>query len=389
MTNGKLKLIISGQKRLKTETRKTIRRILLLAAVLLTAAVILLPAGRNGVISLLNRLMDASESVNAYTYRHIPVTSTPDEELAGTLLAAVAVCLGGALALRARKVCGFAAAILCAGTQAYFGLSLPASLNIALFTIFGIMMTDRITFRKVLCAAAILLAGITAAGWPGTDAPTEVASERVRDLLEPAAKSDADSLSNENPDTIRETRHTDTWALTEGSGEAAAERRYRLVTIEEEQISRPKWIDYLKIVLLLLAAAAAVILPFIPAAALNRQRRKAREARTAFTSPDRSKAVCAMFRHVAKYLEKTGHGAGNAPFCDWPAEMAGKMPEKYVDSFQKCCILFEEAAYSDHGISEAQAEQVRELLAETEHLLYDQAGWRERLRLRYTECLHE
>ena len=77
------------------------------------------------------------------------------------------------------------------------------------------------------------------------------------------------------------------------------------------------------------------------------------------------------------------------PFRDWPAAIAGKMPEKYVDSFQKCCILFEEAAYSDHGISEAQAEQVRELLAETEHLLYDRAGWRERLRLRYTECRHE
>ena len=40
-------------------------------------------------------------------------------------------------------------------------------------------------------------------------------------------------------------------------------------------------------------------------------------------------------------------------------------------------------------MTEAQAGQVRELLAETERLLYDQAGWRQRMRLRYAECLHE
>ena len=132
-----------------------------------------------------------------------------------------------------------------------------------------------------------------------------------------------------------------------------------------------------------------MILPFIPAAALNRRRKKAREARKMFSSPDRNLAVCAMFRHAARYLDKTGHGAGNIPFREWPAALAGNMPEKYVDSFQKCCILFEKAAYSDRELTEEQAEQVRDLLAETERLLYDQAGWRERLRLRYAECLHE
>lgn len=392
MTSDGLRLSFPGRKQPRKGIRKIIAGILFLSAALLTAAVFALPAPRGGVISLLNRLMDASEAVNAYAYRHVPAVSAPDEGLAGALLAAAAACLAGGLtALGGRKTLGFAAGILCAGIQVYFGLSLPAALNIVLFTLFGILMTDRTDLRKALCvaAAAAVLAGVTAAAWPGTDAPTEAASEHVRDLLEPPADNAAGSLPEEEPETIRETRHTDTRALTAGSGEAEPERRYRLVTIEEEQISRPDWVDYLKIVLLLLAAAAAVILPFIPAAALNRRRRKAREARALFDSPDRSEAVCAMFRHAVKYLEKTGNGAGNIPFRDWPAEMAGNLPEKYVDSFRKCCILFEEAAYSDHEMTEAQAGQVRELLAETERLLYDQAGWRQRLRLRYLECLHE
>ena len=391
MTSTGLRLTVPGQMRPHQNLRVNVSRILILTAALLTAAVFLLPAARNGAISALNRLMDASEAVNAYAYRRIPAGSPVSEGLGGILPAAAAACLAGALAIRARKAFALAAAVLCAGVQFYFGLSLPAVWNVALFTALGILTMDRITLRRVLCltGAAAVLAGAVAIIRPGVDAQVETVSERVRDLLEPAAEQASGGIPDAEPDTIRETRHTDPRALTEGSAEAKAERRFRLVTVEEEQISRPEWIDYLKIVLLLLAAAAAVIFPFIPVAALNRRRKKAREARAAFDSPDRSEAICAMFRHTGKYLEKTGHGGGNKPFRDWPAGMTGNMPEKYVDSFQKCCILFEEAAYSDHEMTEAQAGQVRELLAETERLLYDQAGWRQRMRLRYAECLHE
>ena len=335
--------------------------------------------------------MDASEAVNNYAYRRIPTVSAPDENLAGILLAGAVLCLAGSLILRARKAGGFAAALVCAGMQIYFGIALPAIWNIALFTLSGILLMDRITLRKVLCltAAAAVLSGAAATVLPGEDEPTEKASEYLRDMLEHAAEPEAAGLPDREPDTIRETRHTNIRALTGGDREEKTQEQFRLITVEEEEISRPKWIDYLKIALLLLAAAAVIILPFIPAVALNRRRRKAREARRLFESPDRNEAICAMFRHAAKYLEKTGHGAGNMPFRRWPEAMAGKMPEKYIDSFQKCCILFEEAAYSNHEMTEAQNDRVREMLAETERLLYDGAGWRQRLRLRYSECLHE
>ena len=389
--NEGLRLSLPGRPRPQRKSHRIPRPALILCAALLTVLLFLLPTARNGLAALLNRLMDASEAVNSYAYRRYPVTTAPDEGMAGFLLGAAAVCLGCAAAIRSRRAFGTAAAVACAGIQVYFGLSLPAFVNIAVFVLCGILAAGRIPFRKALClaAAAAVLSGMTAIVWPGVNPATETASEHIRDLLEHAAPSAAESLPDEEPDMIRETRHTDTRALTEGDREAGTDREYRLVTIEEEEISRPKWIDYLKIALLLLAAAAAVILPFVPAAVLNRRQKKARETRAAFMSPDRNEAACAMFRHAAKYLEKTGRGAGNRPFRDWPTALAGKMPEKYVDSFQKCCILFEEAAYSDHQLTEEQAGQVREMLAETERLLYDEAGWRQRLRLRYTECLHE
>ena len=391
MTDNGLRLIIPERERLREKTRRILRRSLLPAAALFAAALFLLPAARNGLMALLNRVMEASEAVNAYAYRRIPVSSTADEMLGGILLCGMAVCLGGAAVLRARRITGLAAVIICAVIQAWLGLPLPAAVNIVVFALGGILVMDRVNLKKALCmiAAAMVLAGIVAAVWPGVDEPTEAASEYVRDLLEHAAEPPEGGRPDTEPDMIRETRHTDTRSLTEGDREAEAEQQFRLITVEEEEISRPEWTDYLKIALLLLAVAAAVIIPFIPAAALNRRRRKAREARVAFDSPNRNEAICAMFRHAAKYLDASGFGAGNIPFCEWPEKLRGRMPEKYVDSFQKCCILFEEAAYSDHELTEVQAGEVRQMLTETERLLYDDAGWRQRLRLKYTECLHE
>ena len=390
MSDG-LRLMIPGRGTPDTEKRKKISMILLLTAATAAALLLLLTPARNGAAALLNRIMEESEKVNAYVYRRIPVSSTADEGLAGTLLALAGLCLSGAAIIRARKAFAAAAAFICAGVQTYLGLPLSALVNISVYTLLGVLMADRLILRKALCltAAAVLIAGFVAVVWPGVDEGTETVSEYVRDLLEHTAERPAGGTPDDEPEMIRETRHTDTRAVTEGNQGAKTERQYRLITVEEEEISRPEWTDYLKIVLLLLAAAAAVILPFIPVAALNRRRKKAREVRALFDVPDRSKALCAMFRHAAKYLEATGRGAGNRPFREWPETLRGNMPEKYVDSFEKCCILFEEAAYSDHELTEAQTEQVRGMLAETERLLYDEAGWRERLRLRYTECLHE
>ena len=386
-----MKLIPAGGELPAGRTGRGIRRGLAAASVLLTGAALLLPGARNGLAYLLNRVMERSEQVNAYVYQRFSADPGENGVLGGLLAGAAIACLLGAGMLRCRRITALCAAAAAAGAQIWLGLSLPPAVNILIFTLAGILAAEKLSLRKTACIAlaAALTAGMTALAWPGTNPAVEAASERVRDLLEPAGTAPSSGSPEEIPGAVRETRHTDVRARAPGDETAEPEAQYRLVTLEEEHISRPEWIDYLKIALLLAAATGAVVLPFMPAAALNRRRRKAREKRAAFDSPDRGEALCAMFRHTARYLEATGHGAGNLPFRAWPASLRGNMPEKYVDSFEKCCILFEEAAYSGHEITEAQTAQVRELLAETERLVYDRAGWRERLRLRYAECLHE
>ena len=191
--------------------------------------------------------------------------------------------------------------------------------------------------------------------------------------------------THELPLGENETRHAHTQSLATGDQEAQPDREYRLVTVEEEQISMPHWVNYLRIILLLLLAAALVILPFLPFILLNQRRKKALDARKAFESANTSEAVFAIFQHIAAWLEAMGYGKDNAPYAAWSADL----PPDYASRFAACEKLFEEAAYSSHEMREEHRQQALALLNETEQTLWRQAGWETRLRLRYGECLWE
>ena len=132
-----------------------------------------------------------------------------------------------------------------------------------------------------------------------------------------------------------------------------------------------------------LLTAALVILPFLPFLWLNQRRKKALDARKTFESGNISEAVFYIFQHVIAWLEATGHGEGNAPYAVW---RVGLSPD-YAERFAACEKLFEEAAYSNHEMKEEDRQQALALLNETEHLLQRQADWKQRLRLKYKECL--
>jgi len=173
-----------------------------------------------------------------------------------------------------------------------------------------------------------------------------------------------------------------------GGQEAQPDREYRLVTVEEEQISMPHWVNYLRIGLLLLLVIALVILPFLPFLLLNARRKKALEMRKAFQSENVSEAFCAIFQHVIAWLEATGNGAGNLPYVQWSESLRHDLPEQYSDHFARCAAVFEEAAYSNHALAEEQRRQALNLLDETEQWLISRADWKQKLRLKYGKCLY-
>ena len=350
---------------------------------------LLIPTARHGAEALCNRLFDASEAVNHYVYSHFAVPPETHAELAAILLAVMGLCWMGVVFLCPSRLPALLTALILSAGQAYFGLSMPIWALLPLYAALAFRVARGMHLRNTsvyILAILMVTAGILAL-WPGVDEPTEAASERVRDVLGRPAAAAAD-IGGESPDSaVRETRHVNSQSLAEGGGAATAEQSYRLVTVEEQQISMPRWIDYLKIALLLLLAIAALILPFLPFAALSARRKKALEARAAFDAEDNAAAVCAMFRHVMRYLE-TNRDTGNKLFSVQTEALDHSLPEDYRARCRACVPLFEAAVYSDHALDQSAREQVRSLLDETEGLFYHRAGWRQRLRLRYGECLH-
>lgn len=392
MASSSLRLSLPQEGRGQTKTRSTALIIGCLCAAFACAVLLCaLPDARNGLKALCNRLFERSESVNSYRYDRFDVLPGQDTGLAAALLAGLGLFLTGALILGRRRLPVIGVAVSIALGQAYFGLALPVWLNIALYAALGLLlMRSRRSKRAGAFVVVILLiAGVLLAAWPQVDDATEAASERARDWLSRAAQTMTGGASETPANALNETRHVNTQSLADGDRDALTDKDYRLLTVEEEEISRPHWIDYLRIALLLLLAAMLVILPFIPFVALDRRRKQARSARERFASEDCNEAICALFGHVTRYLEATGHGGGNRLYRAWDTALSERMPESYIDSFRKCCILYEEAAYSEHELAEEQRLQVSALLAETEKLLFDQADWKQRLKLRYVECLHE
>ena len=349
----------------------------------------LIPQARSGLQELCNRIFRASEAVNAYAYEYFNIPFVYSLWLAILLLCIIIVAFLGITVITGSRLMSLMLMSGLAGFQVYFGLAFPALVNILLFTLYMLWIMRR-PWEKTevvhIITAIIVLTVTVLLIRPGVDAATEQLSEKARDYLSRFAQ-EAPGTVQENPEGENETRRVHTRSLLYGDDPAQAEKEYRLTTIEEEQISLPHRINYLKIALLLMLAIALLVLPFAPFLWLNTRRKKALDARKAFDAEDAATAVCAIFQYVIAWLEATGNGAGNLPYRNWPRYLALRLSEQYAQRFANCAALFEEAAYSEHSLSKEQRGQMLALLQETEQIMQEKADFRQKLFLKYKECL--
>ena len=382
---AEIKTVLEAEKPAANQSKKRIFLIGFSVFLFSLMLLLIIPSANQGMQALLNRLFDASEAVNSYAYGRFDVPADQPVAFAVVLLAVMGLSLLGITLLSGSWLLGMGLMAACVLFQVYFGLSFPGWINVPLFALFVLWMMKRPWSGKNVLSAGIGILIVSIAVlllYPGVDASTEAASETVRDRLSQMAQS-ITGTTHEQPAGENETRHVHTQSLTAGGQEAQTDREYRLVTVGEEQLSMPHWVDYLRIVLLLLLTVALVILPFLPFILLNQRRKKALDARKAFESGNVNEAVFAIFQHVTAWLEAMGYGEVNAPYAAWNAELA---PD-YAAHFAACEKLFEEAAYSTHEMQEEDRRQALDLLCETEQLLWRKADWKQRLRLKYKECL--
>ena len=359
--------------------------------ILSLALLLLLPDARHGAQALCNRIFAASEAVNAYAYAYFPVAEGQSVTLASFLIISVFIAVAAlAVLLRSRlmALCFMAAVTL---FQIYFGLPLPGWANILLYGLLAVWMLKRpVDLKKALLFVAVILAValLVMLLLPGVDADTEAASETVRDHLSRMVQLLTGTVF-ELPEGETMARHVYTQSLETGNSEARTDREYRLTTVEEEQISMPHFISWLKMILLFLLAILLVILPFAPFLLLNARKKKAQDARRVFASENVSEAVSAILQYVIVWLCETGHDAGNVLYTDWAGKLPAGLPEGYAARFKACMEDYEEAAYSSHEIPEEKRQMALDLLKETETALLRNATLRQRFRIRYWMCLCE
>lgn len=360
-----------------------------LAATLLLGICLLVlnPFLRDGVLSLLNRLFRASEARNAYEYEMFAVADERAEMPAFIVMTLALLAAVFLLIIHDLRIAGLIILAVPAVLQAYFGLAAPAYVNAAVILAALMMQLEpqnRHYGTAYIAILAILLAVIIGVFFPGVHAGTEELSEQVRDWLGRAADEE-NALSGESLSEWMETRHVNEKSMDNGEKEARGTEGYRVLQVEKMQISRPDWINLLKTAMLLIGSVLLLILPFVPFIIVNMRRNRAMRQQADFDAPDGSLAVRAMFRHVVRYLSASGMQEKNVPYQAWTLP---KMQEAYREQYRRAAGIWERAAYSDHPTDDDERAQVKALLNETERLLYDDADFLQRLRLRLVECLH-
>ena len=366
------------------------------AALCLAAAVLVLlfflPAARESLKCLLNRLFSASEAVNTYVYDRFSVAADASPTLALLLLGGLMAVLLLLSFLRRSRLIPFLFALLLAFAEIWLGLTPPPLLNALLF---ALLMLLALRVRDLRNAGAVFLASAAvfffiSAVFPGVSAAQEERSELARDQLDVLEQRITGTYAEENStaQSAREENRLHEGADAGSEDDNRNDRGYQHLYEQEQQISRPQRVRYLKIILLTLGILALLTLPFVPFLFFNAKRKQSLARRAAFASPDCAEAIRAMFLHLTAYLDACGMGAGNRSFSRWPERLSGHMPADYVQEYRYAASLFSEAAYSTHPMTEEQLTNMEKFLDETERILYDEAGWKQKLRLKYVECLH-
>ncbi len=240
-------------------------------------------------------------------------------------------------------------AVFMAGLQIYFGVSLPAWINLPLFGLLGtVCLADPRKPRMVLAYAGglALIAAVVLLLAPGVHEATELASEQVRDRLSLAEPWTA--TLTETPPDVLETRRENRVTLDFGAQEGQSSRDYRLMTVKQLDISRPAWVDYVRIVVLSLLILLLLTVPFLPFLWLNSRKKKAQSRRADFASEDHAVAIRALFRHVIAYLDFVGFAVEHQPFSQWEDALARHFSAAYAAQFVECARIWQETVYSDH-----------------------------------------
>lgn len=302
-----------------------------------------------GLAVLSNRLFAVSEARQRYLYETFSASA---DSLVPAVLwgsALLALCLGWLGAWK-KALPGVMAFLMTAAACAYFGVTpgtfwLLLILSLAAFTM--LTKLDCRAFAAVMVCAAVI-AGLALWLAPGENARISALDDQLRDTL--AFTTVTQHKQPEN-----------TPAPTPETQPEQENKEPMLLQIRESM-------DAKTIILIVLIAAILLIL-FVPAVIRDRLQKRRDQNRAGMDSADHAEAIRATFRYAMLWLR------------------AANRDEKTAPGYDAAYRLWQEAAFSDHAMSDAQREQMTAFQQTVSDAIESEAGRLQSWKLRVRNAL--
>ena len=300
------------------------------------------PVILDGIKLLANRMFALSAQTQSYEYDYFAVSGQSAVEAVLWL----SILAGGLCALLGNRF----NVLLCGGwmaAMAYFGVT-PGPLWLALLGIgaFAAALPEQQRWFYGLLTAALVVSIALASVrlFPEPSKTVSILDDRLRDTLAAAPV---------------------TYAQTPVPTEVPEPEIVPQPKTELEQPDHGVQRAVINILFWILAALTLALL-FVPAVLKDRAAKKSEHARTGLADPEPASAIRAMYLYAQKWR---------------------KLSEDSVDIPGDVYEIWQEAAYSEHTMTEVQRQRVHDYMKETAETVWAAANWRKKLRIRYRICL--
>lgn len=320
--------------------RRRTAGLILLAASALAMLVFWRPIS-GGLAQLANRLFDVSAARQRYLYDRF---AAPEGQPIPAVLAAsalLAVCFGW-LGVLHRSLPGVLTILLTAAACAYFGVTPGAPWLLAILALSGVSMLKQPNLRALLplVLLAVLLAALALWLAPGESARISALDDQLRDTL---------AFTTVTQQTQPESTPTPTPEIQPEQ----ANKEPMLLQIRESLDPRT--------IILIVTIAVILLLLFVPAVFRDWLKKRRDRNRAGMDSENNAEAIRAAFRYALLWLRAAGKSAAETP------------------GYDAAYRLWQEAAFSDHAMTDAQRAEMTRFQEETARDILSRAKRTEKL----------
>ena len=131
------------------------------------------------------------------------------------------------------------------------------------------------------------------------------------------------------------------------------------------------------IAVLIIAAIAAVI--YLLWKRFDKRRKALREG---IDSHDPRTAVMAMFPYSVRWLKAGGVDTDAHPFSELTPYVAGEFSQDYANRYKKMYLLWREAAYSDHAVSDQSLRDMKVFMEDTIKFSKNKCTFKDKLKIK-------